>query len=329
MAEQNIVLKLKKANLLGRGGAGFPTWLKWKLVKKAKAEKKFVVCNASEGEPGVFKDGFLLEKFPEEVINGMILAMEELGAAEGYIYLNPLYFKKHKKNLKKIIGQRPIALFEKKKGYIGGEETALCESIEGKRIEPRLKPPYLAEKGLFGFPTLVNNVETFYCASRISKGEYQKTRFYSINGDVKKPGVFQLSESLTIEEVLKKTGNYPDFDFYVQSGGGAAGEILLKEELNKPVSGAGSITVYNKAKTDPFALMGKWVDFFMNGNCDKCLPCREGLYRLKQMIKKKDLNKESLNEIFFSLSEASFCALGRGVPVPFRSFLKKVMKVDL
>jgi len=329
MPKQNIVLKLKKANLLGRGGAGFPTWLKWKLVKKAQAEKKFVICNASEGEPGVFKDGFLLEKFPEEVINGMVLAMEDLAAAEGYIYLNPLYFKKYGNNLKRIIGKRPIILFEKKKGYIGGEETALCEAIEGKRVEPRMKPPYLAEKGLFGFPTLVNNVETFYYASRVDKGEYKNTRFYSINGDVKKPGVFELSESLTAEEVLKKTGNYPDFDFYVQSGGGAAGEILLPTELNKPVAGAGSITVYDKRKTDPFVLMKKWVDFFMKGNCDKCLPCREGLFRLKEMIKKKDLNKEVLNEIFFSLSEASFCALGRGVPVPFRSFLKKVMKVDL
>ncbi|MDD3170693.1 MAG: NADH-ubiquinone oxidoreductase-F iron-sulfur binding region domain-containing protein [Candidatus Pacebacteria bacterium] len=329
MAKQNIVLKLKKAGLSGRGGAGFPTWLKWKLVKKAKAEKKFVIVNASEGEPGVFKDGFLLERFPEEVINGMVLAMEEVGATTGYVYLNPLYFKKYGKNLKKIIGKRPIILFEKKKGYIGGEETALCEAIEGKRVEPRTKPPYLAEKGLFGFPTLVNNVETFYYASRISKGEYKKNRFYSVNGDVKKPGVFEFPESLTIEEVLKKTNNYPDFDFYVQSGGGAAGEILLRAELNKPVSGAGSITVYNKAKTDPYALMKKWVEFFMKGNCDKCLPCREGLYRLKEMIRKKDLSKETLNEIFFSLGEASFCALGRGVPVPFRSFLKKVMKVDL
>jgi len=324
----NTILKLKKANLLGRGGAGFPTWLKWKLVKKAKAEKKFVICNAAEGEPGVFKDGFLLENFPEEVINGIIIAMKEVGAEKGYIYLNPLYFEKHKNRLKKIIGKTQIIIFKKGKGYIAGEETALCEVIEGKRAEPRNKPPYLSEKGLFGFPTLVNNVETFYCVSKICKGEYKHARFYSISGDVKKPGVFQLPESMTIAEVLKTTGNYPNFDFYIQSGGGASGEVLLKEELERPVSGAGSITVYNKEKTDPFTLMEKWVDFFMEGNCDKCVPCREGLFRLKQMIEKKDLNKDVLSEIFFSLSEASFCSLGKGAVVPFRSFLKKIMNIE-
>jgi len=212
------------------------------------------------------------------------LAMEEVGAGKGYIYLNSLYFEKYKNNLKRIIGKKPIVLFKKEKGYISGEETALCEAIEGKRAEPRNKPPYLAEKGLFGFPTLVNNVETFYCVSKICKGEYNYTRFYSISGDVKRPGVFQLPESAAIAEVLKTTGNYPDFDFYVQSGGGASGEILLKEELGRPVSGAGSITIYNKERTDPFVLMGKWADFFMKGNCDKCVPCREGLFRLKQMI---------------------------------------------
>ena len=325
----NIIPKLKESNLLGRGGAGFPTWLKWDLVKKAQGDKKYVICNASEGEPCVFKDKYIIENYPEELINGIVLAMEEVGASEAYIYLNKDYYSKYGKKLKKIIGKKKINLFKKTGGYIGGEESALCESIEGKRVEPRFKPPYLAEKGLFGCPTLVNNVETFYYASKIDKGEYNQTRFYSVNGDVSNPGVYELEHSLTMEEVLKKTENYPSFDFYVQAGGGASGEIFLREELKIPCTGAGSITVYNKLKTDPFKLMETWVEFFAYGNCDKCLPCREGTYRLREMIKGRKLDREMLSEILFSLSESSFCALGRGVPIPFRSFLKKVMEIEV
>ncbi|MDD3292495.1 MAG: NADH-ubiquinone oxidoreductase-F iron-sulfur binding region domain-containing protein [Candidatus Pacebacteria bacterium] len=326
---KDIILKLKESNLLGRGGAGFPTWLKWDLVKKAKGDKKYVICNASEGEPCVFKDGYIIKNYPEEMINGIVLAMEAVNAFEAWIYLNKDYYSKYSNKLKKIIGKKKINLFKKTGGYIGGEESALCESIEGNRVEPRFKPPYLAEKGLFGCPTLVNNVETFYYASKVDKGEYNQTRFYSINGDVLNPGVYELEESLTMEQVLKKTENYPSFDFFIQAGGGAAGEIFLREELKTPCVGAGSITVYNKLKTDPFKLMEKWIEFFACGNCDKCLPCREGTYRLMEMIKRRKLNEEIMEQILFSLRETSFCALGRGIPVPFRSFLKKVMEIDL
>lgn len=324
-----IISKLKESNLLGRGGAGFPTYLKWDLVKKAKGGKKYVICNASEGEPCVFKDGYIIKNFPEELINGIVLAMKEVGAQEAYIYLNKDYYSKYSSKLKKIIGNRKIKLFKKQSGYIGGEESALCESIEGKRAEPRFKPPYLAEKGLFDYPTLVNNVETFYYASKINKGEYNNTRFYSISGDVLNPGVYELDNSLSVEEILKSTDNYPGFDFYVQAGGGVSGEIFLREELNIPCGGAGSITVYNKLKTDPFKLMETWIDFFAYGNCDKCLPCREGTYRLSEMIKNKKIDRELIKEILFSLESSSFCALGRSVPVPFRSFLKKVMEIEV
>jgi NADH:ubiquinone oxidoreductase subunit F (NADH-binding) len=325
----NIISKLKESNLLGRGGAGFPTYLKWDLVKKAKGEKKYVICNASEGEPFVFKDKYIIEKYPEEVISGIVLAMETTGAKEAYFYLNKDYYFRYANKLKKIIGKKNIKLFKKQSGYIGGEESALCESIEGKRAEPRFKPPYLAEKGLFGCPTLVNNVETFYYASKINKGEYNNTRFYSINGDVLNPGVYELEGFLTMEDILKKTENYPTFDFYIQAGGGAAGEIFLKEELKIICPGAGSITVYNKLRTDPFKLMENWIDFFSYGNCDKCLPCREGTHRLRELIKRRDLNRELISEILFSLEKSSFCALGRSIPVSFRSFLKKIMEIEV
>jgi len=323
---KDIIEKLKEAGLKGRGGAGFPTATKWELVKKAKGERKYVVCNASEGEPNVFKDGYIIERYPEDLVNGIDIAMQAVGADTGYIYINKDYYKKFKDRLLEVIGKRNIILFEKKARYIGGEETSAVESIEGKRAEPRKRPPFLTDYGLFGCPTLMNNVETFYYVSKIDKGEYQKTRFYSVNGDVINSGVFELPEDMTIFQVLRKTENYPAVDFFVQVGGGASGEIMLPEELNKPVTGAGSITVFDKDKTDVFDLMQKWAEFFHIGNCDKCVPCREGAYRIYEMVKTRKLDYEVLDSLFLSLRESSFCALGRGIPVPFQSLIEKVIK---
>jgi len=323
---KDIIEKLKEAGLKGRGGAGFPTATKWELVKKAKGDKKYVVCNASEGEPNVFKDGYIIENYPEDLVNGIDIAMKAVGADTGYIYINKDYYKKFKDRLLEVIGKRNIILFEKKARYIGGEETSAVESIEGKRAEPRKRPPFLTDYGLFGCPTLMNNVETFYYVSKINKGEYEKTRFYSVNGDVLNSGVFELPEDMTIFQVLRKTENYPDFDFFVQVGGGASGEIMLPEELNRPVAGAGSITIFNRKKTDVFDLMKKWAEFFHIGNCDKCVPCREGAFRIYEMVKSRKIDYEVLDSLFLSLRESSFCALGRGIPIPFQSLIEKVIK---
>ena len=320
----DIISELKKYNLLGRGGAGFPTGLKWEMVKNEKGEKKYIICNASEGEPDVFKDGFILEKYLEELINGIKIALERIDNSESYIYLNKAYYKKFKNNLKKIIGKLPISLFEKPKGYIAGEETAILEAIEGKLARPRLKPPFPTQSGLFGCPTLVNNVETFYYVSKISKGEYKNTKFYSITGDIKNKGVFELPESWTIEQVLRETKNWPEFDFFIQAGGGAAGEILLSNELKQTIKGIAAIIVFNKKKTDLFALMKKWAEFFMVGNCDKCVPCREGVYRITEMVKRKKIDKELLDELILVLEDTSFCPLGKGVVPPFKSLIEKL-----
>ena len=321
-----IITKLKKSNLLGRGGASFPTGLKWEAVKKEKADKKYIICNASEGEPGVFKDKLILENYPKELINGIKIALKTINNSSAYIYLNKKYYPKFKKELEKLIKGLPIVLFEKPDNYICGEETTILNVIEGKRQEPRIKPPYPTQIGLFGYPTLVNNVETFYYVSKIDKNRYKGTRFYSISGDVEREKVYELPENLSIREILKTTNNYPDFDFFVQAGGGACGEILLPKELNQPVKGAGSIIVYSKEKTDPFSLMQKWADFFINGNCDKCVPCREGIYRINEMIKKKKIKKKTIKDIFFVLEDTSFCPLGKMAQVPFKSLINKILK---
>jgi NADH:ubiquinone oxidoreductase subunit F (NADH-binding) len=312
---------------LGRGGAEFPTALKWKFVKNAKSKKKYIVCNGAEGEEAVFKDGFILENYPKEVVFGVKLALDAVGGNLAYIYLNKNYYKKFKTKLEKIIGGLPIKVVKESGGYLAGEETALCEAIEGKRVEPRIKPPFPAQAGSFNCPTLINNVETFYCVSKIAKNEYKNTRFYSVSGDVKNPGVYELPTDYSIEKALKETGNYPELDFFIQVGGGSSGEILLPSELVRPVCGAGAIIVYDKEKTNPILLMKKWADFFTRENCDKCVPCREGIFRIAEMLSGGKINRDAIDDILFTLKETSFCALGKSAVVPFESLLNKVMKI--
>lgn len=321
-----IIEKLKMAGLRGRGGAGFPVWQKWQMVKDAPGETKYVVCNVSEGEPAVAKDSHILEKWPDIVIEGIESAMNEVGAKKSYLYLRQDYFDKFKDTLAEIIGARPIEVIREPGGYLGGEETALLESIEGKAVEPRIKPPFPPQAGLWGCPTLINNLETLYFAARIVRGEYKNTRFYTIAGDCAVPGVFERGEGLTIKEILEKTGNWPKDEFFVQAGGGASGAIMLADELEVPLSGVGSIVIYDKAKTDPRQLGLKWINFFIAENCGKCVPCREGIYRLREIFSKEPLDIARAQNIVKLLAAASFCPFGKGAANSLGSLLEKIIK---
>ncbi|MDD4989885.1 MAG: NADH-ubiquinone oxidoreductase-F iron-sulfur binding region domain-containing protein [Candidatus Pacebacteria bacterium] len=338
MAE-DFIEQLKNSGLTGRSGSNFPVWKKWQAVKEADSEKKYAICNASEGEPEVFKDAYIFENYLAEVVNGIKIALQEIGAQTAYIYLNKDYYQKFKTKLSRLIENLPIELFEKPAGYLAGEETSILNAIEGKRPEPRIKPPFPTEVGLWGKPTLINNVETFYWVNKIADGQYQNKRFYCVSGDPSLPsgqalpnkGVFELSENYTIEQILKETKNYPEFPFFCQVGGGASGEILLSTELNQPIKGLASIIVFNKEKTDPRALLKKWVDFFLQENCDKCTPCREGLYRVKEILQESQQGisserRQTLQEIFEALEKTSLCPLGRIAALPFKSALEKLFK---
>ncbi len=325
---EHIIEKIKKSGLRGRGGADFPVYLKWTMVKKAAGERKYIVCNGSEGEPGSFKDGFILENYPGEVIFGIKIALKAVGAADAYVYLRKDYYRKFKNNLEKIISKQPIIIFQKPGGYLCGEETTLFKSIEGQRFEPRIKPPYPPQKGLWNCPTLINNVETFYYVNQIAKGNYRKTRFYSLSGQIKHPGVYEFPEDLDIKQILQKTDNWPSFDFFVQAGGGASGRILTLKELNQSVGGVGAIIVYNTKKTKPIFLMKKWIKFFLNENCGQCLPCREGVYRLNEILNQPKINWQSFEDLLFILERASFCPLGKNIVVPFQGLIKKIIGYD-
>jgi len=326
MLNKNIIYKLKEAGLLGRSGSCFPVGLKWEMVKNYKSTEKYIICNASEGEPGTFKDGFLLKNHPEKVIEGIKIALETIDNSSAYVYLRKDYLKEFGKKLKTLFQNLPITLFEKKGGYLSGEETVICEVIEGRKPEPRLKPPFPAEAGLWGRPTLINNVETFYAVAKINEGSYEKKRFYSISGDISKGGVYEMPEDWSVRKVLKETGNLPVFDFFVQVGGGAIGEILLSEELDCEIKGMATIIVFDVKKTEPFALMKKWADFYLKENCDKCTPCREGAFRINELVEGKRMNDKILEDLFFVLENTSFCPLGKGMVTPFRSLVDKLLK---
>lgn len=331
---ENFIEQLKQSGLLGRSGSNFPVWKKWEAVKNAPADKKYVVCNASEGEPEVAKDGFILQNYLSEVINGIKIAIQETGASTAYIYLNKNFYQKFKQKLIDLIDSSPIELFENPGGYLAGEETAVLNAIEGKRAEPRIRPPYPTEKGLWAKPTLINNVETFYWASKIAKEEYNHNRFYCISGDIPNPGVYELPETFTIKQVLERTANYqlPTTNYFYQIGGGAVGAILLDSELSQPIKGLASIIVFNKEKEDLIDLMKNWVQFLMMQNCDQCAPCREGLYRINEILQdvqgvkllagSKELN--SLQEIFNVLEKTSLCPFGRTAYLPFKTALEKL-----
>ena len=327
----DIIQKIKDSHLSGRGGASFPTYLKWKQFKQSKAKEKYIVCNGSEGEPGVLKDGYILENYLEEFISGLKLALDFFGAKKVIIYLNHNYYHRFKKDLENSIGKKLIEIFEKPDlaSYVGGEETAMLNTIEGERAEPRLKPPYPGERGLSDFPTLVNNVETFYDIFLISKGRYKGNRFFTLSGDITKPGVFSFPEHYSIEKVLHEASVYPDFDFFVQVGGGANGKFFDKDDFNHEVGGAGAIVIYDKQKTKSFELIKKMSLFFKKESCGQCVVCREGAYRLSNILKEKEPNLELVSDIIFSLENSSFCALGSGLAYSIRTYFENILKIKL
>jgi len=329
----DILNKIKQVDLKGCGGACYPTADKWQAVKEAFGVKKYVICNASEGEPGVFKDEYLLSEEPEKVIEGMKVALDFLSErkveTKGYIFLNHDYAKEYGSNLKKIITKKKadIEIFVKPEnsGYICGEESTILNVIEGKKFQPRLKPPFPTTSGLFDYPTLINNVETFYHVAKIYDGDYEAVRFCTVSGECPNAGVYELSAGKTIGEVLAETNNIPSYKFIVQVGGGASGEVFNQNQLDRPVSGAMSITLYEASEWKAIDLFRHWIGFFFTESCGQCTPCREGTYRLFEIINSKKPDWKLFFDILDDLSATSFCGLGLSVPIAIKSYLSNVL----
>lgn len=340
MTPLEVVEEIKRSGLRGRGGAGFPTGLKWEMTNKAPGDEKYVLCNADEGEVGTFKDRYILENDPFTLIEGIAIACHATGAKKAYIYIRAEYHFLLD-NLKRAVEQFmevdnmdiDIEVFEGAGAYICGEESALIESIEGKRGEVRYRPPFPPTEGLWKKPTVINNVETLMNIPRIilngsewfnSMGtEHSKgTKVFSICGDVYRPGVYELEMGSSLRELVEEIAGARDVKM-VQIGG-ASGRIIPYEELDTPLSfetvlGAGGVMVFDSSR-DVIEMVLKNVEFFEEESCGKCFPCREGTKRMLEIMMRFHNGVASPRDIklLYDLSEAmmlaSLCGLGQAAP---------------
>lgn len=326
----DIINKIKQSGLIGRGGAGYPTGIKWEQMTKQNHKQIYMIVNGSEGETGTSKDGYILKHYLDDLIRGIKIGYQIFPqTVKIYIYLRKDYFDQYQKIIEEKTKDLPIIVFCEPGGYLCGENTVLINSIEGKRLEPRRKPPYCSEVGLWGLPTLVNNLETFYQIAKIVNNKYNNTRLYSISGEISNPGVFDLSNDLTISQVLDKSNNKMSKDQFVQVGGGASGQYFLSSEIaNQPANlGTGAIIIYNSKTISFLELMMEKLNFLLAENCGKCTPCREGLYRLMELTKANKLTEKEAVEVIYAMLETSFCGLGTGAGISFTSLWRKKDKI--
>ena len=324
----NIIQQLEDKKIIGKGCNNFPTNLKWQKFKEQKGKEKFLIVNVSEGTPNVFKDEWVLKNRLEIAFSGINYAMKFFKIKQGYFYIKDKYYKKYKNQIDEQVAKiKNMTIFVEKACYIGGEETALINNIEGKRITPRLRPPFTIEVGLFGKPTLVNNLETFYDVGKIIAGNYENKRLICVSGDNTKKQVFELDRKLTIKEILIETDSYPDFDFFVQIGGYGTGIVLNRKQLDQTIEqigGLGSIVVFDM-KRKPKDLILEWISFFKEESCGKCVPCREGTFRLVQILQQPNVDWKLFKEVMFTLEKTSFCGLGKIAPLGIQTYLKNIM----
>lgn len=351
MKPEDIVKEVLDSGLRGRGGAGFPTGLKWKFTAEEKDPEKYIVCNADEGEPGTFKDRQILDEVPRKVFTGMAIASKAIGAKKGFIYLRGEYkFLVSKLNeeldlfhslLKDFGHDFEIEIRLGSGAYICGEESALFESIEGKRGEPRNKPPYPTTSGLFYKPTAINNVETLvYTVEIIAHGakyfqdmgttDSRGSKVFSVSGDTPKPGIYELELGMTVERFVEE---FSDGDAKAVQVGGAAGFCVPRKKFKETIIGfegvptGGSMKLFNSSRS-MYNVLHNYLDFFAEESCGQCTPCRVGCQQLLlgiEAVKKGEKNSRYLDELVKlagTMKVASKCGLGQSVGNAFKSIVE-------
>lgn len=359
MTPEAVVSEIKTSGLTGRGGAGFPTGLKWDFTARADGETKYIVCNADEGEPGNFKDRLIMEGDPHQIVEGMVIAAYAVGAQKGYIYIRGEYQQSVANTERAIDVAREMGLlgsdimgsglsfdievFKGAGAYICGEETALLASLEGKRGESKTKPPFPPTCGLFGMPTVVNNVETLANVPHIiangaewyrgigterSKG----TKIFSPCGDVQYPGVYEVPFGSTLREVIYGMAGG------IKSGkklkavlmGGPSGVLVSEDDLDRSLCsedlnpGAGALIVLDESRCI-VDLIKNCAQFFLHESCGQCTPCREGTRRMADFFNwwsagagsEEDI--ELLDDLATTMALTSRCGLGQFAGVAFKS----------
>jgi len=356
-SREDILFELKSSALKGRGGAGFPTSTKWMLTAAALADKKYLVCNADEGEPGTFKDRVLLLEYPELVFDGMVIGGYTIGAQTGIIYLRGEYeymleyleeymMRMREDNLlgNDILGKKgfnfDISIRLGSGAYVCGEETALIESLQGNRGEPRNRPPYPVNTGYMGCPTSVNNVETLASVPHIiTKGgawfrqfgtdKSTGSKLFSVSGDCGRPGVYELPWGTSIKQLLKIVEAK---DTKAVQVGGASGICIPKSQFDRilayeDAATGGSIMVFNESR-DMLKVLKNFLEFFVEESCGQCTPCRIGNVKLLEgveLIEKGEFTFSYINtlkELGRTMQAASKCGLGQSSPNSFISILE-------
>ena len=367
MSPDEVVEQVKQSGIRGRGGGGFPTGLKWEFVKKEKSDVKYLICNGDEGDPGAFMDRMLLESYPYRIIEGMTIAAFATGIHQGYFYIRaeyPLAVKRIREALKisrenNLLGENilgtgfnfDLQIYEGAGAFVCGEETALIASIEGSRGFPRIRPPFPAQNGLFGKPTLVNNTETFAQIAYILREGWEKfaeigtarstgTKVFALAGKVARGGLIELPMGITIREVIDEIGGgiANGKKFKAVQIGGPSGGCIPAEYADTPINfeslqemgammGSGGLVVLDE--TDCMVDIARYfLSFTQEESCGKCTFCRVGTRRMLDILenitsgkgKKGDI--EELEKLAEWTRKGSLCGLGRTAPNPVLSTLK-------
>lgn len=367
LKSEDVIMELKESGLRGRGGAGFPTWLKWNFTYQAKGKQKYVLCNADEGDPGAFMDRSVLEGDPHSVIEGMAIAGFTVGADQGYVYVRAEYPLAIARLQKAIEQAREIGLLGKKilgtdfsfdleirmgsGAFVCGEETALINSIEGKRGEPRPRPPFPAQKGLWGMPTLLNNVETYANISPIifngalwynrnGTEESKGTKVFALAGAINNTGLVEVPIGTPLGDLIFDVGGgiKNDREFKAAQIGGPSGGCIPKQHLNVPldynplkelgaIMGSGGMIVMDD--TNCMVDVARYfLEFVQEESCGKCVPCRVGTKRMLEILTRicegdgKDGDIEALIDLGERIRETALCGLGQTAPNPVLSTIR-------
>jgi NADH:ubiquinone oxidoreductase subunit F (NADH-binding) len=367
MSAEEVIAEVKQSRIRGRGGAGYPTGLKWETVYKYVNEQKYVICNGDEGDPGAFMDRSVLEGNPHRVLEGMAIAGYAIGANKGYAYIRgeyPLAIKRFELAIKQakklgllgtnILGTNFSFDVEVRIGagaFVCGEETALIASIEGKRGTPRPRPPFPAESGLWGKPTLINNVETYAAISPIinNGGEWYSeigtpksagTKVFALAGKINYAGLIEVPMGTTLREIVFDIGGgiQNGEAFKAAQTGGPSGGCIPAEHLDVKmdyeslvslgsIMGSGGLIVMDKS-SDMVDVARFFMEFCMDESCGKCVPCRVGTRMMHDLLQKICDNKatrndlERLEELAVYVKETSLCGLGGSAPNPLLSTLR-------
>ena len=351
MTREEIINQMLESGLKGRGGAGFPTGLKWKYAASEKSKEKYIVCNADEGEPGTFKDREILDRVTNKVYGGMAIAGLAIGAKNGIVYLRGEYrfllpklmkeLESFQKMIKEIGYDFNIRYCMGSGAYICGEESALFESIQGERGEPRNKPPYPTSSGVFGKPTSINNVETLVTAmmiiqhgaktyNQLGTKDSRGSKVFSISGDTPTPGIFELELGMSVQNFVNEFG---DGDTKAVQVGGASGFCVPRKKFGETIIGfegvptGGSMKLFNSSRS-MYNVLHNYLDFFAEESCGQCTPCRVGCQQLLkgvEKVKKGEAKSIYLNELVKladTMKIASKCGLGQSVGNAFRSIVE-------